>query len=264
VPKVDGGNGGPVRCGKDRCGSHHGKRSKELFLEDITPAITVYWAIHLGSAADETQAARMPPAFTRPMGAQPPERREYPCLPELGTHICKTLVPNGWDLAVSKKCPSRQPLVERRTPFTGLHLSQIMRDEVVPHLPILMNTFFPPNQPTARRCFQLGQAVGAAIKSWDKGLRVAVFGSGGMSHFVIDEAFDRMFFEALRTRDARPCARSRQAPPVRNLRAQDVDRGGGILFDTDLRGDVVGLRALLPLEAARAPPTASCLAVGKL
>ena len=32
-------------------------------------------------------------------------------------------------------------------------------------------------------------------------MRVAVFGSGGMSHFVIDEDFDRKFVAALKKKD---------------------------------------------------------------
>jgi OH-DDVA oxygenase/3-O-methylgallate 3,4-dioxygenase len=116
-----------------------------------------------------------------------------------------------------------------------------MRDQVVPHLPILMNTFFPPNQPTARRCFELGRAVGAAIKSWDKDLRVAVFGSGGMSHFVIDEAFDRMFLEALRRRDAETlCGIEDKHLQSGTSELKTWIAAAGVLFDTNLSGDLVG------------------------
>jgi len=40
-----------------------------------------------------------------------------------------------------------------------------------------------------------------AIDSWPSDKTVAVFGSGGMSHFVIDEQFDRAFVEALAKKD---------------------------------------------------------------
>ena len=76
-----------------------------------------------------------------------------------------------------------------------------MRDRVVPNVPIYQNTFFPPNQPTARRSYQFGRIVRKAIDSWDVDKRVAVFASGGMSHFVIDEEFDRAFVAALNRRD---------------------------------------------------------------
>jgi len=77
-----------------------------------------------------------------------------------------------------------------------------MRDKVVPNVPIYQNTFFPPNQPTARRSYKFGQVVGEAIRSWKSDARVVVFGSGGMSHFVIDEEWDARFMQAMRAKDA--------------------------------------------------------------
>ena len=52
-----------------------------------------------------------------------------------------------------------------------------MKGKVVPNLPLFTNTFYPPNQPSAKRCFHFGEIVGKAIASWDSDLRVAVFGS---------------------------------------------------------------------------------------
>jgi len=53
-----------------------------------------------------------------------------------------------------------------------------------------------------RRCFSLGKGLAEAIASWDQDLRVAVIGSGGMSHFVVDEALDRGFLDAMKRKDA--------------------------------------------------------------
>ena len=230
-----------------------GNDQRELFLEDITPAITVYLGDTIwDQPADEAQAARMPPGIHEAeWGHSPPERREYPCLPELGMHVCKTLMPQGWDLAVSKRLPEPPGHWSSGAPHSlGFIYRQIMRDQVIPNLPILMNTFFPPNQPTARRCFELGKAVGAAIRSWDKDLRVAVFGSGGMSHFVIDEPFDRMFFEALRNRDAEAlCAIEDKHLQSGTSELKTWIAAAGVLFDTDLQGDVVGYEPCYRSEA---------------
>lgn len=221
-----------------------GNDQRELFLEDITPAMTVYLGETIwDQPATPEQAARMPPGIHEAeWGHSPPERREYPCQPALGMHVCKTLVPRGFDLAVSKRLPEPVGHWSSGAPHSlGFIYRQIMRDKVVPNLPILINTFFPPNQPTARRCFELGQAVGAAIRSWDKDLRVGVFGSGGMSHFVIDEAFDRMFFEALRNRDAATlCAIEDKHLQSGTSELKTWIAAAGVLFDTDLQGNVVG------------------------
>jgi len=72
-----------------------------------------------------------------------------------------------------------------------------MGDEVIPHVPVILNTFYPPNQPTARRCFEFGRSLGRALCEWKSDARVAVFGSGGLSHFVIDEDFDKHFLDAI-------------------------------------------------------------------
>ena len=40
------------------------------------------------------------------------------------------------------------------------------------------------------------------LAEWRKDVRVAVFGSGGMTHFVINEDFDQALFHAIQNRDA--------------------------------------------------------------
>ena len=52
------------------------------------------------------------------------------------------------------------------------------------------------------RSYKFGQVVKKAIDSWDSDKLVAVVASGGMSHFVIDEEFDRTFVAALKRRDS--------------------------------------------------------------
>jgi protocatechuate 4,5-dioxygenase beta chain len=48
-------------------------------------------------------------------------------------------------------------------------------------VPIAINTVQHP-LPSPRRCFKLGQAVGAAIASYPQDLKVVILGSGGLSH----------------------------------------------------------------------------------
>jgi hypothetical protein len=75
---------------------------------------------------------------------------------------------------------------------------RIMRDQPVPSVPVLINTFYPPNQPTVRRCYEFGKSIVRAIQSWQSDARVALIASGGLTHFVIDEHFDEAFLNALR------------------------------------------------------------------
>jgi 3-O-methylgallate 3,4-dioxygenase len=66
----------------------------------------------------------------------------------------------------------------------------------------MLNTYYPPNQPTLRRCYALGQAMRRAIESWPSDKRVALFASGGLSHFVVDEKLDRAVLDAMLRDDA--------------------------------------------------------------
>jgi OH-DDVA oxygenase len=66
-----------------------------------------------------------------------------------------------------------------------------------PLIPILVNTYRPLNTPSPIRCLALGQALRRAIATLDPELRVAVIASGGLSHFLCEEEFDRDILEKL-------------------------------------------------------------------
>ena len=56
-----------------------------------------------------------------------------------------------------------------------------------PVIPICVNVVqYPP--PTGHRCYMLGKAIRRAVESFDKDLRVLVFGTGGMSHQIARSA----------------------------------------------------------------------------
>ncbi|HTY67370.1 MAG TPA: protocatechuate 3,4-dioxygenase [Alphaproteobacteria bacterium] len=124
---------------------------------------------------------------------------EYPGVPELGRHIIDELIANDFDVAASKQWPKNAR--NGASHAFGHIYRQVMRDKVVPNVPIYQNTFFPPNQPKASRAYAFGRIVRKAIERWPSDKRVAVFASGGMSHFVIDEEFDRAFVGALKRKD---------------------------------------------------------------
>jgi OH-DDVA oxygenase len=230
-----------------------GNDQREIFLDDVIPAITVFWGDKLwDQPASETQAARMPPGIHEAeWGHKPPEYREYPGLPELGLHIIKAAVAGGFDVAQSKRLPKHSDHWAHGVPHAfGFIYRQIMRDKVVPNVPIISNTFIPPNQPPVGRCFELGRLVGEAIRSWPSNKRVAIFGSGGMSHFVIDEEFDRMFLDALQNRDHATLTRIEEkhfqsgTSELKNWVA-----AAGVLFGTKLKGDLVGYHPCYRSEA---------------
>ena len=84
----------------------------------------------------------------------------------------------------------------------GYVYQRILHQRAIPALPIMVNTYYPPNQVTPQRCYELGQAVRAAVQEWEGDAKVAIIASGGLSHFVIDEDLDHHVLKAMQNRDA--------------------------------------------------------------
>ena len=118
--------------------------------------------------------------------------------PDLSWHLIEELVEREFDLTT---CQEMQVDHAFTLPLKLLW----PKDEVCPvrTVPVCINTVqFP--LPSAARCYKLGQAVGQAIASWDKDLRVVVIGTGGLSHQLdgqragfINKAFDLRFMDSL-------------------------------------------------------------------
>src|SRR5262245_28982928 len=179
-----------------------GNDQDEIYdTKELNPAFMVFCGATIPSYPQSEEAKKgLPPGVAEGEHGHAAERHtEYRGVPDLGMHIIKTLIAHDFDVAASSVWP-RHARNGASHAFGHIY-RQVMRDKVVPNVPIYQNTFYPPNQPTGRRSYQFGQIVRKAIDSWDANKRVAVFASGGMSHFVIDEAFDRAFVGALRARD---------------------------------------------------------------
>ncbi len=178
-----------------------GNDQREVFNDEFNPAFLVFYGDKIPNYPQTAEErAKAPPGVAEAEFGHATETfTEYDGLPDLGEHMIKTLVEHDFDVAGSKVWPKK---AKNGAPHAFGHIyRQVMRDKVVPNLPIFQNTFFPPNQPSARRAYAFGKAVKAAIDSWKTDKKVAVFASGGMSHFVIDEEFDQRFISALRDKD---------------------------------------------------------------
>jgi len=181
-----------------------GNDQRELFTEDNNPALAVYFGETIENRPrTPEQIAMLPPGISvAERGHAPPEDAVYPGLPGLGRHIVESVMAQGFDVSVSSRLPNGSGYANGIPHAYGFVYRQIMKDEVIPNVPVILNTFYPPNQPSAARCYAFGKAIKAAIESWGDDKRVAVFASGGLSHFVIDEELDRTVLDALKTNDA--------------------------------------------------------------
>ncbi len=179
-----------------------GNDQNEIYETDtLNPAFMVFYGDKIPHhPQDKADLAKMPPGVAEAEQGHAVEAyTEYPGVPDLGLQIIKTMMENEIDVTACKIWPAKTR--NGAAHAFGHIYRQVMRDKVIPNVPVFQNTFFPPNQPTARRAYRFGEVVRKAIESWDANKRVAVFASGGMSHFVIDEDFDRKFVAALKKKD---------------------------------------------------------------
>ena len=179
-----------------------GDDQHELFREDNMPALSIFWGERIECIPLVTKESH--PSLMLARRDQFGEEREwYPVASELGRYLVEQTVAAGFDMAQF----SRQP--EERTighAFTFVR-RRIMGQKALPIVPVLLNTYYPPNQPTAARCYAFGRALRQAIESWHGAKKVAVVASGGLSHFVVDENLDRTVLEAMGQRDEQTLGR---------------------------------------------------------
>lgn len=174
-----------------------GDDHQELYHDDHMPAILVYRG---ETIANVPLAASGGPDWARRAAARWFEEtapREYPVDAPLALHLTEALIDREFDVSVSDALP---PGEGEGHAFGFVHKS-LMDGHVAPVVPVFLNTYFPPNQPTPRRCYRLGRAIREAVESFPGEARVGIAGSGGLSHFVVDETLDRAVIDAIRRKD---------------------------------------------------------------
>jgi OH-DDVA oxygenase len=230
-----------------------GNDQGEVFLEDMSPAIAVFdGETFWNQPTSEPQIPKSPPGlYEAEWGHNPSARTIYPGHQPLARAITRNAVADGFDVA-------RFSIIQEREDnwasgighaFGFLH-QRVMKDHMVPQVPLFFNTFYPPNQPSARRCYEFGRSVGRTIREWDSDARVAIFGSGGMTHFVIDEEFDHFFLDCLARRDAEAlCAIDENILQSGTSEFKNWIGAAGTLFDTPLTGDTLTYQPCYRSEA---------------
>jgi hypothetical protein len=180
-----------------------GNDQMEVFTSEQVPAFAIFWGPYVeGIPRTEEFLAKLPPGIARAeLDRTPAEYTQWPCVPELGRHLIEQATSAGFDVTQLKKLPTGEIGSSAAPHAYGFVYRRIMRDKVVPNVPVFVNTFYPPNQPSAARCFELGRTLGRAVAAWPSDQTVAVIASGGLSHFVIDESFDHEVINALERGD---------------------------------------------------------------
>jgi 3-O-methylgallate 3,4-dioxygenase len=179
-----------------------GDDQKEQFQEDNMPIFCIFRGETLPTrrnrAARENTGSRswdstLWDRARQEQAGQETYAPEQPAAPELGEHLIRFMVDEGFDVAASNRM---NPDIGLGHAFTYVY-SKLLPNGGIPMLPVMVNTFFPPNNPRPARSFAFGQALQRGIEAWPSDARVAVLASGGLSHTVIDEEMDRALLDGI-------------------------------------------------------------------
>lgn len=172
-----------------------GDDQQEQFHDDNMPTFAVY---HGKSFPVVAHTGRNPAAWkSAEENGWAKTAPEYETSVGLADHVIRSLTLDEFDIA---RCNKLRPEIGVGHAFSFLY-RRILPGGNLPMIPVMVNTYYPPNQPTPKRCYGFGQAVRRAIESWNSDKRVAVMASGGLSHVIIDEDIDQMTLEGLRRQD---------------------------------------------------------------
>jgi catalytic LigB subunit of aromatic ring-opening dioxygenase len=175
-----------------------GDDQAEWFSADSQPALCIYW----GDSVDNLPPPvdKMAPSLRRAYWGYYGDgiNRTFPVDAALARHLVEALTrEHEFDVAHVRVQPRHAPLGHA---WSFVH-QRLMGERIVPIVPVMLNTYYPPNQPTPGRCHRLGRAIRQVVAGWTGARRVGVLGSGGLSHFVVDEALDRHVLDILARRD---------------------------------------------------------------
>jgi len=180
-----------------------GNDQRELFTDDNTPAFLVYTGEKIANVPmSEEQKAKLPPGIAiAEDGHCPPGGAAYSGAPDLAVHLVNSLIDQEFDVAQSSRLPKPEGHEHGIPHAFGFLYRRIMADNPPPSVPVFLNAGVPNNRPKIARCIKFGRALLRAIESWKEDARVALFASGGLTHFVVDEDLDRRVLNAMQARD---------------------------------------------------------------
>ena len=196
-----------------------GDDQEEFFFDDVMPSLAIYWGESI-RLIPRIPGEGAPPSARASAWGYGDVEMDVPVDAGLGLHLIEHLRDADFDVAhcryqrdsygghvgASGYLPSFDRTTEpRRQGLPHAYsfvVKRLMDNNPVPIVPVIQNTFYPPNQVTPKRCYALGKALREAIEAWEGVARVALVASGGLSHFVVDEEVDRMALDAMMAKDA--------------------------------------------------------------
>lgn len=178
-----------------------GDDQNELFGMSHLPAMAVYSGREIVTHPKNEVNADLPDWYrTANESYMMDTVHTHPAAAEFASVLIDGLIETGVDVSVASEVTD--PRAAGFGHAYGFVIDRLLGGRQVPVLPIMLNTYFPPNVPRPARCYDIGVTIGKVVAASDLPLRVAVVASGGLSHFAVDERLDRGILGAMAGRDA--------------------------------------------------------------
>jgi len=172
----------------------------EAFFLDRVPALAVYVGVEAAGAFGHY-------------------RYRFPIHEPLARAVLDQGIERGFDLLYTQDAPLDYAF------FVPLHFT--MPEPPVPLVPLHVNVYLPP-QPTPRRCYEWGRALGEILRARPE--RIAVMASGGLSHFPGTDRYASPDFDFdRRLLDMLAAGRGHELAAIT---AEELDKAGNVELRT--------------------------------
>ena len=143
-----------------------GDDQNENFKEDNLPQIAIYLGKQIIAVDRHTQSHGL-------------RRQPYRCHADLAANLLTGFIDRDFDVGYSKTFPNDELLAHAHAPI----LTTIMPEADIPVVLLFINAIHVPAISPAR-CYRLGQAIKEIVVAQSAANRVAIYASGGLSHFT--------------------------------------------------------------------------------
>jgi hypothetical protein len=175
-----------------------GDDQEELFGPDNQPAISIYYGDEVVTHAGDDREL---PDWYRQVrkGYAMDEVHRFAGHRAFALELIRGLLDRDVDIATCAKVVD--PATAGFGHAFGFVVKRLFKGKSIPIVPVLLNTYYPPNVLSPARCVDVGRKVREVIEAMELDCRVAIIASGGLSHFITDEDLDRKVLKGLSTGD---------------------------------------------------------------
>ena len=176
-----------------------GDDQREMYDFDNFPALSMYYGEEIPIVPPPSREPTLPhEREVRLM--QGLDGSAHPGDADAGRRLIAELIARDFDVAAGSKIRDHGPH-QGFGHAVAFVLVRLLKSSAIPCVPVLLNTYYAPNQPSPRRCLDVGTAIARAVRTLPGNRRAVVIASGGLSHFVVDTELDTMLLDGMRSGD---------------------------------------------------------------